>query len=116
MVVIYIFVVKQLDLEIIIYVSSCIFPLLGSGCQSKVTKTLTVFSARYRSVDEAEKKLGINYFGDYKLSSPNDSSLPESHSSLTCAFSVSNPIPKKILLGNFLESVIEQFKKLSACQ
>lgn len=93
--------------------SSCLFSLLGSACRSKVTKKL---SAQYRSVDEAEEKLGINYFGDDKLSSPNDSSLPESHSSLIHASPVRNPIPKKILPGNFLESVIEQFKKLSACQ
>lgn len=85
----------------------------GNACRSKVTKKL---SAQYRSFDEAEEKLGINYFGDDKLSSPNDSSLPDSHSSLIHASPVRNPLPKKILPGNFLESVIEQFKKLSACQ
>lgn len=93
--------------------SCCLYPLIGSACRSKVTKKL---SAQYRSVDEAEEKLGINYFGDDKLSSPNDSSLRESHSSLIHASPVHNPIPKKILPGNFLESVIEQFKKLSPCQ
>ena len=93
--------------------SCCLFPLLGSACRSKVTKKL---STQCRSVDEAEEKLGINYFGDDKLSSPNDSSLPESHSSLIYASPVRNPIPKKLLPGNFLESVADQFKKLSACQ
>ena len=67
-------------------------------------------------MDEAEEKLGINYFGDDNLSSPNDSSLPKSHSSLIHSSPVRNPIPKKILPGHFLESVIELFKKLSACQ
>lgn len=92
---------------------SRLFLLLGSACRSKVTKKL---SAQYRSVDEAEEKLGIDYFGNDKLLNPNDSSLPKLYSSLIHASPVCNPIPKKILPGNFLESVTEQFKKLSACQ
>ena len=76
--------------------------LLGSACRSKVTKKL---SAQYRSVDEAEEKLGIDYFGNDKLLNPNDSSLPKSHSSLIHASPVRNPIPKKILPGNFLKAM-----------
>lgn len=85
----------------------------GSACRSIVTKKLRV---DFKSVDDAEEKLGISYFGDENLKA-SDSTLPvESPSPLIRASPVRHPVPKKILPGNFLESVTLQFKKLSANQ
>lgn len=62
------------------------------------------------NVDEAEEKLGINYFGENQLKDPSETST------LIYSSPVRNPIPKKILPGNLFESIADQFEKLSSCQ
>ena len=67
-------------------------------------------NADFRSVDEAEEKLGINYFGENQLKDPSE------NYTLIYSSPVRNPIPKKILPGNLFESIADQFEKLSSCQ